>query len=168
MRLLATGILAVAVYGILWGVPGVVAQSAKTQIEDPVLAARFNTISDRLVCQCGCNMILRVCNHFECPSAVPMRASIDEQLLAGKDDDTIVQSFVEEYGMVVLSTPPPSGVNLAAWVMPGFAILVGLFLVFYFVSDWLAKRKAKPAARKQAVDPLAAARIEDELKSMEM
>lgn len=168
MRLLAAGMLAVAVHGIFWSVPGVVAQSAKTQIEDPVLAARFNAISDRLVCQCGCNMILRVCNHFECPSAVPIRASIDEQLLAGKDDDVIVQSFVEEYGMVVLSTPPPSGVNLAAWVMPGFAILVGLFLVFYFVSDWLAKRKAKPVVKKQAIDPLAAARIEDELKSMEL
>ncbi|MCZ6766242.1 MAG: cytochrome c-type biogenesis protein CcmH [bacterium] len=168
MRLLAAGILAVALHGVLWSVPGAVAQSAKTQIEDPVLATRFNAISDRLVCRCGCNMILRVCNHFECPSAVPMRASIDEQLLTGNDDDTIVQSFVDEYGMVVLSAPPTSGVNLAAWVMPGFAILVGFFLVFYFVSDWLAKRKAKPAARKQAIDPLAAARIEDELKSMEL
>jgi len=167
MRILATGILALVLYGVLWGATDTVAQSAKTQLEDPVLATRFNTVSDRLVCQCGCNMILRVCNHYQCPSATPMRASIEEQLLAGKDDDVIVQSFVEEYGKVVLSTPPAKGVNLAAWVMPGFAVLVGLFLVFYFLADWMAKRKAKPVEEKP-VDPLAAARIEDELKSLDV
>ena len=54
-------------------------QSAKTQLEDPVLATRFNEISDKLVCQCSCQMILRVCNHINCPSAVPMRAEIEKR-----------------------------------------------------------------------------------------
>jgi cytochrome c-type biogenesis protein CcmH/NrfF len=139
-------------------------QSAKTELADPALATRFNTISDRLVCQCGCNMILRVCNHVNCPSAVPMRHEIEKQLLAGTDDEAIVASFVTEYGKVVLSSPPLSGFNLAAWVMPGFGLLVGLFAVFTFASRWAARRRIimAPAA---PVDPALRQRIESELKS---
>lgn len=142
------------------------AQSAKSSLEDPAQATRFNEISDRLVCQCGCHMILRVCNHFECPSALPMRAKIEEQILAGMTDEAIVAGFVEEHGQVVLATPPPTGINLAAWVMPGFAILMGLFIVLYFVADWIAKKKVKPAATGQ-LDPEMTARIEKELQGMD-
>lgn len=143
------------------------AQSAKSHLTDPAQAEMFNSVSERLVCQCGCNMILRVCNHFECPSAIPMRAKIEEQIVAGMDEDQIVGGFVGEYGKVVLSSPPPEGVNLAAWVMPGFAILIGLFVVSYFVADMLAKRKIKPAAAHGAVDADTIARIERELRSMD-
>jgi cytochrome c-type biogenesis protein CcmH len=143
------------------------AQSAKSSLTDPAQAEMFNRISDGLVCQCGCNMILRVCNHFECPSAIPMRAKIEEQILAGKSEEVIVAGFVEEYGKVVLATPPPEGINLAAWVMPGFAVLIGLFLLAYVVSDWLAKKKVKPAGAATAPDPTLMARIEEELKRMD-
>ena len=139
-------------------------QSAKTQLEDPVLATRFNDISDRLVCQCSCQMILRVCNHVNCPSAVPMRHEIEKQLLEGKDDETIVAAFVAEYGQVVLSSPPATGFNLAAYVMPGFGLLIGLFIVFMIASRWAAQRRAAtvPAA---PVDVELKQRIENELKS---
>jgi cytochrome c-type biogenesis protein CcmH len=144
------------------------AQSAKSSLTDPAQADMFNRVSDALVCQCGCNMILRVCNHFECPSALPMRAKIEEEIRAGKSEDTIISGFVEEYGLVVLSTPPPEGINLAAWVMPGFAVLIGVFLLFYFVSDQLAKRKVKAAATpSSSPDPSIVSRIEEELKSMD-
>lgn len=143
----------------------VCAQSAKTTLRDPVQAKRFNTISDRLICQCGCNMVLRVCNHQNCPSAIPMRHSIEAQIGEGKDDDTIVAGFVAEHGMKVLSTPPAEGLNLAAWVMPGFALGVGLFAAWYFAARWAAKRKlAVASASAAAIDPALRARIEDELR----
>lgn len=149
----------------LFVVPAAFAQSAKTTLEDPVLATRFNEVSDRLVCQCSCQMILRVCNHVNCPSAVPMRQSIEKQLLEGKSDDEIVQGFVDEMGVKVLSSPPVDGFNLAAWVMPGFALLVGLFLVGYIASRWSAKRKlAAAAAAPAAVDPELQKRIEEEIR----
>jgi cytochrome c-type biogenesis protein CcmH/NrfF len=143
------------------------AQSAKTTLRDPVLATRFNEISDRLVCQCGCQMILRVCNHINCPSAVPMRLEIEKQLLEGKDDETIVASFVAEHGMKVLSAPPATGFNLAAWVMPGFGLLIGLFVVWYVATRWAAKRKLAAASAPAAtIDPELRERIENELKSV--
>jgi cytochrome c-type biogenesis protein CcmH/NrfF len=143
----------------------VLAQSAKTTLRDPVQAKRFNEISDRLVCQCGCNMVLRVCNHQNCPSAIPLRHSIEAQIGEGKDDDTIVAGFVAEHGIKVLSSPPAQGLNLAAWVMPGFALGVGLFAAWYFAARWAAKRKlAMASASAAAMDPALRARIEDELR----
>ena len=139
-------------------------QSPKTELEDPALATRFNDISDRLMCQCGCQMILRVCNHVNCPSAVPLRHEIEKQLLEGKDDETIVASFVAEYGMVVLSSPPATGFNLAAWVMPGFGLLIGLFIVFLMATRW-AQRRRLTTATAAPVDPELRQRIENELKS---
>ena len=144
-------------------VPAAFGQSAKTQLEDPALATRFNEISDKLVCQCSCQMILRVCNHINCPSAVPMRGEIEKQLLEGKDDDTIVASFVAQYGKVVLSSPPVTGFNLAAWVMPGFGLLIGLFIVFTMATRWTSKRKVATATGP--VDVELKQRIEKELKS---
>jgi cytochrome c-type biogenesis protein CcmH/NrfF len=142
------------------------AQSAKTTLADPAQAKRFNEVSDRLVCQCGCNMVLRVCNHQNCPSAVPMRHSIEKQILSGSDDDAIVAGFVAEHGVKVLSSPPAEGLNLAAWVMPGFALLLGLFAVWYFVARWATKRKlALGAAPASTIDPELRRRIEEEMRS---
>ena len=155
--LVAIAILALA--------PAAFAQSAKTMLKDPVLATRFNEVSDRLVCQCSCQMILRVCNHVNCPSAVPMRQSIEKQLLDGKTDQEIVDGFVGEYGMKVLSSPPATGFNLAAYVMPGFALLVGLFLIGYMASRWAARRKLATAATTAAtIDPELQKRIEKEIR----
>jgi cytochrome c-type biogenesis protein CcmH len=139
-------------------------QSAKTHIKDPELAKRFNKVSDDLVCQCGCNMGLRVCNHENCPSAIPMRHEIEEKLQAGASDDTITAAFVKEYGDKVLAEPPATGFNLAAYVMPGFAVLIGLFLVATFANRWSNKRRLAPASAAP-VDPEIRERIERELRS---
>ena len=158
-------LVAVALLGVVTFAPaGAISQSAKTQLKDPVLATRFNQISEGLVCQCGCNMGLRVCNHENCPSAIPMRHDIETKLLAGAPNDSINAAFVKEYGDKVLAEPPATGFNLAAYVMPGFGLLIGLFLVGVFASRWSAKRRLAtvPAA---PLDPELRERIERELKA---
>ena len=151
---------------LAWSLTGTAwAQSAKTTLRDPVQAKRFNEISDRLICQCGCNMVLRVCNHQNCPSAVPMRHEIEKQIGEGKDDDAIVAGFVAKDGTKVLSAPPAEGLNLAAWVMPGFALGVGLFAAWYFAVRWAKKRQLASAGPKgAAIDAALRERIENELK----
>ncbi len=163
MREIARTLLVLVLVG---GASSTFAQSAKTTLRDPVQAKRFNQISDRLICQCGCNMVLRVCNHQNCPSAIPMRHQIEKQIGEGQDDDAIVAGFVEEHGVKVLSSPPAEGLNLAAWVMPGFALGLGLFAAWYFAARWATKRKlAVVGARAAALDPALRARIEEELRS---
>jgi len=147
--------------------PGtVLAQSAKTQLKDPDLARRFNEVSDKLVCQCGCNEQLTVCSMQNCGSATPMRQEIERQLTAGKTNDDIVKYFVDKEGRKILSSPPPEGINLAAWVMPGFALLVGLLVVLYFATHSAAKRRLAAAGGAPAeIDPDIRRRIEEELKN---
>jgi cytochrome c-type biogenesis protein CcmH/NrfF len=100
-----------------------------------------------------------------CPSAVPMRQSIEKQLLEGKADQEIVDSFVGEYGMKVLSSPPATGFNLAAYAMPGFALLLGLFFIFYLATRWAARRKLEArSATPVAIDPELQKRIEKEIR----
>ncbi len=144
------------------------AQSAKTTLTDPVEAQLFNDVSDRLMCQCGCQMILRVCNHQNCPSGIPMRREIERQITAGTGEEEIVQSFVDEHGMKILSSPPVEGFNLAAWIMPGFALLIGLLIVVHFAGSQLTRRRAvTSAAAGLQMDPAMKDRIERELEAME-
>lgn len=143
------------------------AQSAKTTLTDPAQARLFNDISDRLICQCGCQMVLRVCNHQNCPSAIPMRREIEEKLLAGESADAIVQGFVDEHGLKVLSAPPAEGLNLAAWIMPGFAVLVGLLIVIHFAGHWAARRRLAEAAPAATIDEETRARVAREIEEME-
>jgi cytochrome c-type biogenesis protein CcmH len=149
--------------------PPAYGQSAKSSLKDPEQALMFNRISDRLVCQCGCSMILRTCNHYQCPSATPMRARIEKEILAGTGEEEIIQGFVDEYGIVILATPPAEGFNLVAWVLPGFAILIGLFILAYITMSWVSKRKHETAAAgpPPGLDTSISARIENELKQME-
>src|SRR5438067_604731 len=84
---------------------------------DPKLA-RFNDLSNTLVCQCGCTMVLAQCGMLNCGSATPMRGIIKEEIAKGVPDTEIVGKFVRQYGQVVLSAPPATGFNLMAWVMP--------------------------------------------------
>jgi hypothetical protein len=54
-------------------------------------------------------------------------------------------------------------VNLAAWIMPGFALLVGLLLIVHYAGHWTAKKKIATAQPGLAVDSSVRERIEREL-----
>ncbi len=132
------------------------AGSAKTSLTGP-LAERFNAVSDRLICQCGCKMILGVCNHQNCPSGIPMRQEIEKQLSAGASDDTIVNAFVASMGKVVLSEPPAKGVYLLAWILPFLSLIMGGIGIFL----WLRAQNKK---NKKTVLPTEKLNPEDEEK----
>lgn len=143
------------------------AQSAQTTLSDRGQIQIFRETSEALVCQCGCNMILYVCNHQNCPSATPFREEIERQIREGKGKDAIVASFVEKNGPVVLSAPPARGFDLAAWVMPFVALLLGGVFLLSFLG---ARRRTRAAARAAAAstprDPYSA-RVDAEIGEIE-
>ena len=51
-------------------------------------------------------------------TAVAMRATVEEQIEAGRSDDEIVAYFTERYGDWVLMDPPASGDTLPLWLIP--------------------------------------------------
>ncbi len=114
------------------------ADSAKTTLTGP-MAERFNAISDRLTCQCNCQMNLAVCNHQNCPSGIPMRQEIEAKLQQGLSDDAIVEGFVARIGKRVLSAPPAKGGYLLAWIMPSLVLSAGALGLIV----WLLRRRRK-------------------------
>jgi cytochrome c-type biogenesis protein CcmH len=130
----------------------------------PVDKEAFNRISDKLICQCGCNYGLRHCPHLQCPSAPVMRAAIQEKLAAGLSEQAIVEAMVAQFGPAALAAPPAEGFNLTAWVMPFAALLLGLWLATVVVRRW--RRQPAPSAEPALMDRYRS-QIEAEMKDLE-
>lgn len=156
---------------MLLGVAGVAhAASTHTKLTDPAQQERFHQVCQKLVCQCGCNLVLDVCNHHNCGSATPMRERVDKEILAGRGNGEIVAGFVDDMGLVVLSAPPTSGFNLTAWVLPFVLLLVAAVVIVLLLKRW--KSLAPATAEGGAPSPAAAGdgahsdQIEQELRDL--
>ena len=58
----------------------------------------FTDVSNSLVCQCGCNFVLSLCPHVECPWGIPARRFIEEKVKQGFPAQQIIQGFKEGFG----------------------------------------------------------------------
>lgn len=110
----------------------------------------FRRISNKLMCQCGCNYMVLSCNHVDCPSATYIRRSIKTSLSEGKSDEVILAGFVQEYGVRVLPEPPREGFSWMAWVMPFVGLGLGAVAVSYVILLW--KRRETPDDQSQSGD----------------
>lgn len=139
-------------------------------------ARRFNALSEELICQCGCNLVLGQCGHINCPSAIPMRNTIEAMILEGQSDQEVLNYFMNEYrfrdnppvGKAILSQPATEGFDLVAWIMP-FVLFAGFAVVTVYMVLRFSRRTGTPSPVSAA--PLAEddyqKRIEDELKRTE-
>ena len=95
-------------------------------------------IEKELMCQCGCTMVVDVC---ECETANQMRVRIAELIDQGQDKDQIIASFVSQYGEKILASPPKKGFNLVAWIVPFAAVAAGGIALFFILRVWATKGK---------------------------
>ena len=107
---------------------------------------RAKKIGGGLMCMCNCKQILTQCNHVGCTMSAKMLKELDQRVDSGGSDDLIVQSFVQEFGPKVLASPPTSGFNLVAWVIPGIAFGAGFALVIVVIRHWRRRVELTPAA----------------------
>jgi cytochrome c-type biogenesis protein CcmH/NrfF len=105
--------------------------SALTMLGAGSSTTTFDRIGHKLECTCGCAQILAECNHVGCPNSGPMIDELRKDIAANQAEPAILNSFVAEYGPVVLAAPLRGGFDVVAWVVP-FAVLVlgGLGIVF--------------------------------------
>ncbi len=72
--------------------------------------------------------------------------------------------MVAQYGPSVLAKPPAKGFNLAVYLLPPVAVLIGVAIVGFALARWRrSKRSEEPAA---ALTPLGAGdarRLEEDL-----
>jgi hypothetical protein len=91
-----TGAITLVVATLMSG--GAYAQSAHSRLGDPKLLKRFDNLSRKLMCTCGCNMPLRNCNHTGHCNAWPQRDALDKLLLSGASDEEILNGFQHGFG----------------------------------------------------------------------
>lgn len=114
-------IFAILVGTLVWVTPASQGQS----LDDEV-----NEISKLLMCPvCQGQSVAESNSNL----ANDMRQIVRKQLREGKNKDEILAYFVESYGETILAAPPVKGVNWLLWILPGLAIVIGLFGIGYFL-----------------------------------
>ncbi|MBX3024903.1 cytochrome c-type biogenesis protein CcmH [bacterium] len=132
-------------------------------------APTFQELEESLTCQCGCGLTVHSCNHLQCPSAIPLRQEIREQMAQGLSKGEILAHFQEKYGEKILSAPTTTGFNLAAWVMPFALLLLGTGFVAVTLRRWQRRGAHPPPAQAPAPAPRGALEreLERELRELD-
>jgi cytochrome c-type biogenesis protein CcmH len=175
---LAAPALWMALLMALLAVPALRAQQMPAVDQNASLAGssskdpRFQQVGNKLMCTCGCNQGLLVCNHVGCSTALGMRKQLVEALASTSSDEKVLAAFSQAYGPAVIAIPAKSGFDLLAWVMPWVAAAIGLLLVLLVVRYWSQRQAvpagtaASPEVNQQALSSVQS-EIERELKELE-
>ncbi len=99
-------------------------------------SATVGSISEQLICQCGCG---RVLDSHVCATQESMVALIEQKLAQGQSGEEIIQSFVAQYGEQVLAAPPKQGFNLMVWITPFAALLFGGVAIYVALKKWVGR-----------------------------
>ncbi len=86
------------------------------------------------------------------PAAADMKRYIAERIDAGWEKQRIIDGLVAEFGQGVLATPPKSGFDLIAWIVPGLAVLAGIVGIGLLAWTWSRREAGGRGARRPAPD----------------
>jgi cytochrome c-type biogenesis protein CcmH len=118
-------------------------------------APRFYDLGHRMMCVCGCNQVLLECNHVGCQYSDGMREQLLAKVRKDSSDDSVLQSFVQEYGTTVLAAPTTRGFDKLAWVMPFAVFFAGSFTAAAVIRNWKSRAPldgASTHASQEVVD----------------
>jgi cytochrome c-type biogenesis protein CcmH/NrfF len=117
-------------------------------------------IEDEVMCPiCGVTLELAT----EAPQAIQEREFIRERIAAGQTKDEIKDALVAEFGPEVLAIPEAEGFDLAAWLVPGIAILVAAVAILVGLRRWRGRDDAPDDPPVEALDDADAERLEADL-----
>jgi cytochrome c-type biogenesis protein CcmH len=156
-----------ALVGIVWAL-AVLATASPAVAVPPV-----SSVSDKIMCLCGCNSVLSVCPHPDCSWGIPAKEDIKQQLDAGTAPDAIIAQYVSKYGEQVLASPTKRGFNMVVWVLPFVMLVIGAAVIYYLARTWAARRAETddestvvPVTVEDHPDEMVR-RMEDELKKFD-
>ena len=126
--------------------PGIAAPAPRGSAEPQTDLA---DLEDEVMCPiCGTALGLS-----QSPQADREREFIRQLIAEGKTKEEIKDALVAEYGDEVLAVPEREGFDLAAWLVPGAAILLAAVAIFIGLRRWRrrpgpddAERQAPPSA----------------------
>ena len=111
---------------------------------DTANGARYQKLSHKIMCPCGCNELLGECNHVGCTYSDKMRSQLAASIDHADDDTTIFRAFQDEYGPTALAAPMFTRLNQFSWWVPPIVLLLGIGGVFFVVRRWRPHAVAMP------------------------
>jgi cytochrome c-type biogenesis protein CcmH len=127
--------------------------------EAPQAQASLADIEDEVMCPiCGTTLELS-----QSPQADRERAFIQRLVAQGSTKDEIKDALVAEYGSEVLATPDTEGFDLAAWVVPGVAIVLAAGAIVVGLRRWRRDGGWEEADEPAALDSEDSERLDSDL-----
>jgi cytochrome c-type biogenesis protein CcmH len=122
--------------------------------------ASLADIEDEVMCVvCGVPLELAT----DAPQAIQERDLIRHLIARGLTKEQIKDRLVAEYGDEVLATPSDSGFDLAAWLVPGAAIVIAAVAIAVGLRRWRRRGAAEAPADGEAVTEDESKRIDEDL-----
>ena len=147
---LAAGLLAVAAALVLAG--GVAAAPNPADLEAELVCPTCHTTLDQ----------------SDAPVARRMKQIVRQRIREGASEQQIKNELVAQFGQGVLATPPKSGFDLLAWLLPVAGLVVGSAVVGALAWTWSRRRRDGAAAEpEEPLDPALERRLDDELARFE-
>ncbi len=119
-------------------------------------------IESQMRCTCGCNLDVYTCRttDFTCGTSPAIHRELVGMVEEGMTGEEILEAFVAKHGETVLMAPKKEGFNLAAYFVPGAAIIaVGSALL------WVLYRRSANGMEPAGADERA--KLESELEKLE-
>ena len=95
------------------------------------------------------------------PVAMDMKAYIARKIEKGWTKQQIIDGLVGEFGPTVLATPPKSGFDLIAWIVPALAVALGLAAIPLLTRAW--SRRGPPEAAPPPISDEDRRRLDERL-----
>lgn len=126
-------------------------------------------LEHRIHCQCGCTLSVFTCRttDFSCAVSPAMHRDVMELVKGGYGAQEIIDAFVNVYGERALMAPKASGFHLLAWVLPGFALVVGGGVLALLLKRWGDRARERSAGTAQ-VKPFVATRGDSDATADEL
>ena len=169
----AAGTACLLVAAVLQPRPELVAQDSATEALSgtgrppvtltPAEEARAREIEGALRCPVCRSQSIRQSRSF---MAEDMKRRIRELVAEGRTNEEIRDFFVERYGSWILLEPPKTGFNLAAWLLPGAAVLAGAVGLVVAARRWASRSPTRASMEPPPESPYLD-RLERELEETE-
>jgi cytochrome c-type biogenesis protein CcmH/NrfF len=117
---------------------------------NPPQRASLSNLENEVMCLvCGTTLAVS-----DSPQADRERAFIRALIAQGETESQIKKALVAQYGQRVLATPSDSGFDLAAWIVPGLAVILAAIGIAFAVVRW---RRGRPAGQTRPLPTTASA-----------
>ena len=120
-------------------------------------------VAAKLICQCGCNLVLADCPHEECPSRPVLVEKIQAHLASGLSVDQTAQAMAASFGGQILAAPPFWN-HPIPWILPAAALGGGALLVVVLMKKWTAVSRKPTRPSKSGTRPDLVERLERDIK----